>query len=204
MKKNLICLTAFLAFLFAANETNAQTDNGKEFLLDYFEETADNLKDNIQGLNEDQMSYKPAEDRWSVAQCVEHIIMVEGSLFDMTKQLLEQPPNPERKEEVVATDEKLIAGITDRSKKFKAPEAVQPTGKYTDPEEAIKDFKAQREQILDYLKNISVEELRNHIGDTPGGPADAYQSFLFIAGHTARHTLQIEEVKENAGFPGKE
>lgn len=119
----------------------------------------------------------------------------------MAKELVEKPANPERKADVKITDEQLITGITDRSQKAQAPKPVQPTGKYTDVESAIQDFKAQREEILAYLETVSVEELRNHIGDTPVGAADAYQSFLFIAGHTARHTLQIEEVKENAGFP---
>jgi hypothetical protein len=196
MKTKLVLLTAFLMAPILAT---AQDD--KEFLLDYFEETADNLKDNIQGLDEEQMSYKPSEEDWSVAQCVEHIILTEKMLFDMTKKLLEQPANPERKEEIVSTNQQLIEGITDRSNKFNAPKTLQPTGKYTNPEAAIDDFKAQREQILAYLEKVQVEELRNHISDTPAGPADAYQSFLFLAGHTARHTLQIEEVKGSPGFP---
>lgn len=201
MKKTIICLSAFLAFSLSANQVNAQTDNGEEFLLDYFEETADNLKDNIQGLNGEQLAYKPSPEDWSVAQCVEHIILTEKMLFDMTKQLLEQPANPERKAEVTSTPQQVIEGVTNRGKKFNAPKALQPNGKYKDPKEAIKDFKEQREQILVYLKEVSLEDLHNHISDSPAGVADAYQSFLFIAGHTARHTLQIEEVKENAGFP---
>lgn len=201
MKKTIIYLTAFLAFSLATTQANAQTDNGKEFLLDYFEETADNLKDNIQGLSGDQLTFKPSPEDWSVMQTVEHIIKTEKMLFQMAKELVEKPANPERKADVKITDEQLITGITDRSQKAQAPKPVQPTGKYAGVESAIQDFKAQREEILSYLKDISVEELRNHIGDTPVGAADAYQSFLFIAGHTALHTLQIDEVKENAGFP---
>src|SRR5699024_162782 len=166
-----------------------------------FEKTANNLRNNIQGLDEAQMSYNPSAEDWSVAECVEHIILTEKMLFTMTKKLLEQPANPERKEEVKATNQQLIAGITDRSSTATAPDALQPTGKYKNPEKALKNFRDQREHILTYLKNVSLEDLRNHIGDTPAGAADAYQSFLFIAGHTARHTLQIEEVKQDAGFP---
>lgn len=207
MKKTIFLFVAF-AFSFAANELNAQAENpsnekagSKAFLLDYYEETADALKDNIQGLSAEQMHYKPAKDEWSVAQCVEHIILTEEMLFNMAKELMKKPANPERKAEIKTTAKQLITGITDRSQKAQAPEVLQPSGKYDRPETAIEDFKAQRAKILAFLETVSAKELHKHIGDTPVGAADAYQSFLFIAGHTARHTLQIEEVKADAGFP---
>lgn len=206
MKKT-IFLLAFL-FSFSANEMNAQTENlpddkvvNKEFLLDYFEETADALQNNIQGLNSKQMQYKPSENRWSVAQCIEHIILTEGTLFNEAKELMEKPENPERKAEIKTTAEQLIVGVTDRSHKFQAPKGLQPSGKYDSPKAAIEDFKAQRAKILEFIETVSAKELHSHIGDTPFGATDAYQSFLFIAGHTARHTLQIEEVKADKGFP---
>ena len=46
-----------------------------------------------------------------------------------------------------------------------------------------------------------MEELRNRVNDSPAGATDAYQSLLFLAGHTVRHTLQIEEIKAVANFP---
>lgn len=205
MKKTILLLMAF-AFSLGASELSAQAENlsnntdGKEFLLNYYEETADALKDNIQGLSAEQMHYKPTTGGWSVAQCVEHIILTEGMLFSMAKELMEKPENPERKGEITATDEQLIEGIIDRSQKVQAPETLQPSEKYDKPEVAIEDFKSQRSKILTFLETVSAEELHNHIGDTPVGAADAYQSFLFIAGHTARHTLQIEEVKAEKGF----
>ncbi|MBA3987430.1 MAG: hypothetical protein H0X63_12870 [Flavobacteriales bacterium] len=51
--------------------------------------------------------------------------------------------------------------------------------------------------------SVSLEDLRNHINDSRAGAIDAYQSLLFIAGHCARHTLQIEEIKQAGGFPGQ-
>lgn len=44
-------------------------------------------------------------------------------------------------------------------------------------------------------------DLRNHYMVMPFGTLDAYQGLLFIAGHTERHVLQMEEVKANANFP---
>jgi len=68
-------------------------------------------------------------------------------------------------------------------------------------ETAFKDLENQRKEILEFIKNADLEDLRNHVSDSPAGPTDAYQSLLFLAGHTARHTLQIEEVKADTHFP---
>jgi hypothetical protein len=214
MKKASIVLAALILFSFTAKEADTpdhnntnpfdiyQSSNNK-FLLDYFQQTSDTLQKSIEGLSEAQMQFKPSEEQWSVSQCLEHIIMTEKMLFEMAKELLAQPANPERKEEVKITDGELIDGMTDRSFKATAPKELQPEGKYNSPEAALQDLKNERGEILGLIEQTSVEDLRTHINDSPFGPVDAYHSLLYIAAHTARHTSQIEEVKADAGFPSK-
>ncbi|MGK6350877.1 DinB family protein [Parapedobacter sp. DT-150] len=175
----------------------------KAFLLDYYRKTEDNLQKNIAGLSAAQLQYKPSAEAWSISQCVEHIVITEKALFDMAKEALEKPANPERRAEVKVTSQQLINGITDRSQKAEAPKELIGKGRYSDPQEAIKDFQAQRAEILAYIKQVSIDDMRNHVSDSPFGAIDAYHSLLFVAGHTARHTLQIEEVKANRTFPSK-
>lgn len=208
MKNLMLLLITFIFLSFQEKQTllpdetkhSEITSNDKKFILDYFKDTATNLEQHISGLNEDQMHYKPSEGSWSVSQCLEHIISTEKILFGMTRELLDQPENPERKTEITATDEDLITGITDRSTKYKAPENLQPSGMYDSPEKALEDFKEHRKEVIEYINNSS-HNLRNHITDSPAGPVDAVQSMLFIAGHTSRHTNQIEEIKSDTGFP---
>lgn len=212
MKKLLLLGAAFMAFSFAPREIipNAvkpiagglvSVQNDKAFLLDYYRKTENQLKQDLDELTSAQLQYKPSADKWSISQCVEHIIKTEKALFDMAKEALANPANPERRDEVKVTDQQLIDGITDRSHKAEAPAELIGEGAYSDAKEAMADFRAQRAEILSYLENVSVDDLRNHIADSPFGPVDAYHSMLFIAGHTARHTLQIEEVKANTDFP---
>ncbi|HEY9559731.1 MAG TPA: DinB family protein, partial [Anseongella sp.] len=80
----------------------------------------------------------------------------------------------------------------------------QPHGKYASVEAALAQLEATRDTILNYIDQANVNDLRNHIIESPGGTSDGYQSLLFIAGHTARHTLQINEVKSDPGFPENE
>lgn len=201
--KNLILLLLVLPSCFITAQTEVPEGNNKEFLLDYYRETMDNLEKSISGLSQEQMQFNPSDSTWSVSQCVEHIILTENMIFEMLKGYMEQPANPERRKEIVYSDEEIIAFLTDRTEKYKAPEILQTKGKYNDPETALQDLEKQRAEILELIQNTDLEELRNHVNDSPAGAADAYQSLLFIAGHTARHTLQIEEVKADKSFPGK-
>src|SRR5690606_26147367 len=129
------------------------------------------------------------------------MVVTEKMIFDMVQETMKKPTNPERRKDLQYTDKEIIAAATDRSKKYKAPEVLTGKGKFNDPETALNELKKQRAAVLDFINNTPPEELRNRISDSPSGVADAYQSVLFIAGHTARHTLQIAEVKASAGFP---
>lgn len=173
----------------------------KTALRNYYQETADNLNKSISGLSKEQMHFKPSEEAWSISQCVEHIIVTEGMIFGMIKETMEKPANPERRGDIKFSDEEIMAMVVDRSEKYKAPEILHGEGKYDTPETALKDFLEQRAGFSSFIDDTSVEDLRNHIGDSPSGASDAYQSLLFLAGHTARHTLQIEEVKASGNFP---
>jgi len=190
-----------LCFLLLAGQAGAQSVGNRDSLLNFFEKTRINLLKEVEGLSTEQMQFKPSADKWSVSQCLEHIVLTEKMLFSMTKDSLEKPANPERRNEVKMTDDQIVAGILDRSFQAKAPEGLQPTGKYADPSEAIKDFDTQRKDILDFLNKVDVDKLRDHVSDSPFGPINAYHSLLFIAGHTGRHTLQISEIKAHPGFP---
>src|SRR5690554_2215422 len=77
-----------------------ESENNKAFLLNYFHETMDRLETLTQGLNREQLHFKSTEDRWSISQCLEHIVLTERALLDNVTELGKQPTNPERKSEV--------------------------------------------------------------------------------------------------------
>lgn len=199
-------LSLLFGLIIAGISLNAEaqeTQNDKSFLLDYYEQTAQALTESVQGLSPEQLQYKPLAEVWSISQGLEHIIEIEKALFEMATEALKADANPDRRIEIKLSDQDLINSITDRSFKAKAPAEMQPAGIYSDPGQALEDFQMGRKNILDFLQDIELSELRDHIEDSPFGPVDAYQSFLFIAGHTERHVAQIEEVKASEGFPLK-
>lgn len=206
--KNLLLFLFILPTYFISAQTTETAEkklvfHDKEFLLDYYQQTMDNLSKSISGLSEAQMQFHPSAEKWSVSQCVEHIIATENMIFGMLKGYMEQPQNPERKKDIMVSDDEIIGFMTNRTEKYQAPEMLQKKGIYNDPKVALKDLEAQRKEIIEFIKKTDIEELRNRINDSPAGATDAYQSLLFIAGHTARHTLQIDEVKADKNFPKK-
>ena len=53
--------------------------------------------DSVAGLSDAQWNFKPAPERWSIAECAEHIAVSEDSLFDLLRQILKSPAAPEKK-----------------------------------------------------------------------------------------------------------
>ncbi|GHE23534.1 DinB family protein [Sphingobacterium griseoflavum] len=180
-----------------------ETPPAIDSLLQYFEETTTDLTTQIRGLSAQQLAFKPTPEKWSISQCLEHIILSETMLFKMAKDELQKAPQPQRRKEVKVSDEALIQMMGDRTQKFQAPQELQPVGKYTDSETALAELAAARAPILAYIRQADEQDLRNHISEYPTGTVNGYQNLLFIAAHMARHIKQIEEIKMNKDFPKK-
>ena len=148
-----------------------------------------------------QWNYKPAPDRWSVAECAAHIIAAEQYFRDNIAATLKSPALPAAQQST-AGDAVLSKMIRDRSQKFQAPAAIEPTGKVVPKAQAIKDFEATRARTLQYVRTTQ-DPLREHGGGTAPNITTAYQLVLMLSGHTERHTAQLLEVKASPGYPKK-
>ena len=146
-----------------------------------------------------QWNYKPAPDRWSVAECAAHIIAAEQYFRDNIAAALKSPALPAAQQST-AGDAVIVRMIRDRSSKFQAPAALEPKGKVVPRAQAIKDFEATRAKTLDYVRTTQ-DPLREHGAGTPPQVTTAYQLVLMLSGHTERHTAQLLEVKASAGYP---
>ena len=188
-----------MVFSFISPESSV-TKKEKKFALNYMKQTRQRLLDDVKGLSENQLKWKPADSAWSIAECIEHITISEKNLLEMVKGSLAQPADPSKRSEIKNTDEGVIKILTNRSFKVKTQEPFKPTGQFGDAWKTLEVYKERRGNLIDYTKS-SKEDLRNHYIDLPFGKIDTYQGLLFIAAHCERHTLQIEEVKSNPGFP---
>jgi hypothetical protein len=192
-------LCSGLALVGATVRAQETTQADKDKALAYLETTKKGVLDATKGLSEAQWNFKAAPDKWSVAQCAEHIAAAEDFIRGMiVEKVMKAPAAPDR--DVAKLDAGVIAMIPDRSTKAQAPEPLVPTNRFGSPEGSLKHFVESRGTTEDFLKKTP--DLRAHAADSPlGSKLDAYEWVLFIAAHSERHTKQILEVKADANFP---
>jgi hypothetical protein len=200
MKKILFAVALLFTFSFTSSIIDPVTDEERKNAVMYFKETQKALADEIKGLSETQLNWKPADSVWSAAGCVEHIALSEKNLFDWYNGIMKAPATPEKRSEVKMSDDMIKTMLTNRSFKVKTREGFFPTGQSA--AQSLAQFNERREALIKYMSETK-EDLRNHIAETPLGVVDAYQLLLFLSAHTKRHTLQIAEIKSHPDFPKK-
>jgi len=200
MKKLSILFTAMILFAFKTKDISI-TEQERKTAIDLLQQTEQGVIDAVTGLSDVQLNFKPAPDRWSVAECVKHIAITEQALWHMTDSVVHGTPNPEKRSEIKATDEQVVQAIESREKKVKTAPPLEPQNTpYQSLSEALESFKTNRAKLIEYVKSTD-DDLRNHVVTLPPGSFDCYQMILFIGAHSNRHTQQIEEVKADPNFP---
>lgn len=178
------------------------TAEERESALKSFQTTRDNFLKSISGLSQKQWTFKPAPDRWSVAEVAEHITVSESAIFSLVqKQVMTSPAAAEKRDQVKGKDEMILQRVPDRSHRAQAPEFLRPTGRWATEADLAKAFEDSRAATMEYVRTTN-DDLRDHFFDHPVfGTLDGYQWLLLISAHSARHTAQIEEVKADPNFP---
>jgi DinB superfamily len=110
------------------------TQQERDKALASLQATHDKFLQSISGLSEKQWKFKPGPDRWSIAEVSEHITIAESGIFGLVQQkIMQTPATPEKRASVVGKDDIILTKVPDRSVKAKAPEFLQPTGRFATP-----------------------------------------------------------------------
>src|SRR5579883_1662201 len=199
-KRLAIVLSASAALAAAAD--GAMTAAERSYLLEQLETSKKEMLASIEGLTDAQWKFKAGPDRWSVAQCAEHLVLSESYIFGATQQILKAPAVARPENSNAEYDKKFVSTIQDRSHKLTAPEPIAPSdgGKFATAADAARAFAAARDKTIAYVKSTN-DDLRVHVAPSPVGQIDDYQFLLLLASHSVRHTLQIKEVQASAGYP---
>ncbi|WP_431125026.1 DinB family protein [Flagellimonas flava] len=200
MKKLILPLVALLLFSFSA-DTNKLSEDDRKKVVNHLKETRDQMSKVLRGLSQAQLTFKPEEDAWSIADCVEHLTISENAFGGLIQKTVAAGPNPALKDSVKMNDEQLMGIILDRSNKVKTAEPFEPSGKFGSHDETLKAFMDKREEHISYMESTE-DDLRNlYSSDLPFGTIDGVQLILFMSGHTERHVNQMKEVMNHKLFP---
>jgi len=130
MKKVSMLLVVWMfsaALAFSQTLSQADRDKGEQYL----QQTRDGVVVAVKGLSEAQMKFKPGPDRWSVAEVLEHIALVEDGLFQNVTNKVMKSAAGAADRDVAKIDATVLAVLPDRSNKRQAPPPFVPNGRWT-------------------------------------------------------------------------
>lgn len=169
-----------------------------EALLHHLQEQHRVLERAVESVPREQRTVKPAPDRWSVAEILEHVALVEGRLEKLfASKVAEARAAGLGPEQVSLPDLHPWdrSRVLDRSRAVTAGEAVQPTGKL-DSDAAWLALERAFETFRETVRASDGVPLGQIVQPHPVfGPMNLYGWVEFVAGHEARHAKQIIELR---------
>src|SRR5271170_3608705 len=134
--------------------TNNRTEIDKARLLEALRRGGDAFLCSVAGVDEVTCRLRPAENRWSVLECAEHVAVAEEVMLGLvTGERKARDPGGAKR------DDRILRSGTDRSMRFDASDQSQPRGRFSTVAEAVAHFQAIRERTLRLVQETT-EDLR--------------------------------------------
>ena len=155
-----------------------------------------------------QLNWKPAPERWSIAQCFDHLITTNREYLPIIDDVLQG-----RKKSSVWQKLPFLPGLWGKlliksldpaqARKLKAPKRFEPaqsdiTGTI------INDFVAHQGQVIDKMRATENLDLERLVITSPAATPVTYSlmdAYRIIVVHERRHFQQAQRVTETSGFP---
>lgn len=167
------------------------TEEERRHLLGELERGARELRQALEGLEEELAARKPAPDRWSVLDCVEHVAVVEQHLLGR----LEAAAPAAGPVGTLQREARIMERAGDRSRPVPAPEMAHPRGRFASVSEALAHFEAARARTVRFVAECGID-LRGQATTHPLiGAVNAQETVLMMALHPVRHAKQIAEIR---------
>jgi|HubBroStandDraft_6_1064221.scaffolds.fasta_scaffold679489_2 hypothetical protein len=178
-----------------------------EQAFQYFDQTRNRVIEVTSGLSDAQWRFKPAPDRWSIAENLEHMVMVQERVLGPVREKLAQAPPPEPGRDNGRIERFIFERFTDRSARAKSPESFEPTGQML-PRVALDRLLRNYDRLAEFVETSP--DLREHVLESPPlkfitngalDTMDGYQWAITVAAHDRRHIGQILELQTDPNYP---
>lgn len=154
------------------------------------------LKQLLESIPTAHLDTLPDDEKWTIAQIVEHIAIVDESTTKICTKLLTKAQQAGKTSDgaVTITENFLQKGKEIAGMKVEAPEFVRPTGSKTIQESLAKlDETSDRvEKLKELFASVDGTELK--FPHPFFGPISAQEWLALKGGHEMRHIKQIENV----------
>jgi hypothetical protein len=158
-------------------------------------------------MTDEQWNFRENPNRWSVAECVEHIARTERAILGGIAFYLSRPPNPLWFEQTSGKLELVRKVVVTRTpggvgSPFQAGGEVLPT-EHWDRARGIREFYRSHGELRAFVETMPREiKNRTFLNPFPSiGMLNGYDWLTLAALHVKRHTMQAIEVQEDPGYP---
>jgi uncharacterized damage-inducible protein DinB len=173
----------------------------RENMLKELDQTRDEFLHAVEGMSEEQLEYREAPGRWSVAEIIEHVTVAEHGILGWIENALRSAPDSAKRGDWDGQDEPLRNKFEESRKiRLQAPEVAWPTGRWP-LAQLLPEFTAARQHTREFAAATKDDLRSRSVRHFQFGLLDCYQWLVCIGSHCDRHRAQIEKVKASAGFP---
>jgi hypothetical protein len=165
----------------------------RQLLIRRLRQSRDCFVGSFADVPEELCRVRPSDDRWSVIDCVEHIVIAENA-WHVRLQGRQHVIEP-----IDRAKDAFVLRVADRTEKRSAPERAWPKGRYATLAEAAQEFRAARERTIAFAERTD-EDFRDFSVKHALGVLDIHQFLLLAAAHAECHAKQIGEIKASPAY----
>lgn len=184
------------------------SETGLETLIGQASAIANETNSTFGHLSSSQLNWKPGADRWSIAQCFDHLVTTNQGYFPIFDQILQGQRKTSLLERVPVLPSmwgRLAVKSLDPNtkRKLKAPRNIQPSNSDIDGQ-ILKDFIGQQNHIVEYMTGMKELNLDRIVVTSPILAIMTYSlmdAFRIIVVHERRHFQQAKNVASDNRFP---
>lgn len=157
-------------------------------------------KELIGALSDEQAGKLPDGEKWTIAEIVEHVAMVQDGMSKISAKLLnEAKASGKTSDGAVRLSENFTTKASEaRTLKFEAPDRLHPTGKMSIAESLAKmqETRVALENLRPLFESVECSDFR--FPHPFMGELTAHEWLVLIGGHEARHQQQIANLIEKS------
>lgn len=160
-------------------------------------------------LTTDQQTWKPNPEKWSIAECLEHLnIYGRYYLPTITTQMEKSNSEAQATYSGGLLGNYFVNSMLPKQgtvvNKMKTPTAYNPTKSEMENKNYLKDFLEQQQTLLTLLnqsKKVNLQNTKIPISISKWVRIKLGDTFRFIIAHNQRHILQAQNLTKQENFP---
>jgi hypothetical protein len=183
-----------------SQERNQLSIEQRHNAMKYLTETRDAVERHVNNLTDAQWNFKHSAQRWSILDVLEHLVIFENYTHHVIGSMKDLAPD-KSDHDSSEIEQFLLRAVPDRSKKLQSPVPGHPTGRWESTEvmEPFLFARARTQKLLEESHYLRGRIVPNPLYSSPDW--DGYCWIIATALHTARHIMQIEDLKNDLRFP---